>query len=172
MLENISNLPLPAKLSIYTLFIGIGATAIMDVWTIFLRVAFNVKGLDFALVGRWIGHMPSGKFMHQSIGKSPKIAGEALTGWTAHYVIGVMYAAVVVFFWGEAWVNAPRIMPAIIVGVVTVVVPFFVMQPCFGLGIAGSKTPKPYFARLKSVSSHFVFGMGIYVSALLANTLF
>lgn len=172
MLESISNLPLLAKLSVYAIFTGIGATAIMDVWTLFLRFAFNIKGLDFALVGRWMGHMPSGTFMHQSIGSSPKITGEAIAGWTAHYVIGVIYAAAVVFIWGEAWVEAPRMMPAIIVGVATVVVPFFVMQPCFGMGIAGSKTPKPLFARIKSLTSHFVFGLGMYASALLVSNVF
>ncbi len=170
MLDGFEVFSLFIKLMGYAIFIGIGATAIMDLWTFFLRCAFNIRGLDFALVGRWLAHMPSGKFMHQSIGNSPKMPGEAVIGWTAHYVIGIIYAAIVVLIWGEAWIDTPSATPGMIVGVATVVVPFFVMQPCFGMGIAGSKTPNPLFVRVKSVTSHFVFGLGIYGAALLISS--
>ncbi|MDO9126054.1 MAG: DUF2938 family protein, partial [Parvibaculum sp.] len=36
-----------------------------------------------------------------------------------------------------------------------------------GAGIAASKTPKPNAARLRSLVSHTVFGIGLYVAALL-----
>jgi hypothetical protein len=48
----------------------------------------------------------------------------------------------------------------------TVVFPFFIMQPSFGLGMAASKTPKPTQARLKSLVTHAVFGVGLYVCAV------
>jgi hypothetical protein len=40
------------------------------------------------------------------------------------------------------------------------------MQPAFGLGIAASKAPNPRHARLRSVLSHALFGLGLYLSAL------
>jgi hypothetical protein len=40
------------------------------------------------------------------------------------------------------------------------------MQPSFGLGMAAARTPKPAQARLKSLVTHAVFGVGLYVSAL------
>jgi hypothetical protein len=40
------------------------------------------------------------------------------------------------------------------------------MQPSFGLGIAASRTPNPTQARLKSLVTHTVFGIGLYVCAL------
>jgi hypothetical protein len=46
------------------------------------------------------------------------------------------------------------------------VFPFFIMQPSLGLGIAASRTPKPMQARLKSLVTHTVFGVGLYVCAL------
>ena len=47
------------------------------------------------------------------------------------------------------------------------------MQPSFGLGIAASKTPHPNKARLKSLMTHTVFGVGLYVWAyLLSHLLF
>jgi hypothetical protein len=51
-------------------------------------------------------------------------------------------------------------------GIATVVFPFFILQPSLGLGIAASKTPKPMQARLKSLATHTIFGIGLYVSAL------
>jgi Protein of unknown function (DUF2938) len=57
--------------------------------------------------------------------------------------------------------------PALLYGLATVVFPFFVIQPAFGLGVAGSRTPNPLQARLKSLATHTVFGVGLYVCALL-----
>jgi hypothetical protein len=36
--------------------IGGGATVVMDLWTLFLKRVFGVRPLDYAMVGRWIGH--------------------------------------------------------------------------------------------------------------------
>jgi hypothetical protein len=41
------------------------------------------------------------------------------------------------------------------------------MQPAFGLGVAASKTPNPNKARLKSLVTHSVFGVGLYIWAVL-----
>lgn len=48
-------------------------------------------------------------------------------------------------------------------GIATVAVPFFTMQPAFGLGIAASKAPNPTAARLTSLGTHTVFGVGLWV---------
>ena len=49
--------------------------------------------------------------------------------------------------------------------------PWLVMQPSFGLGIAASKTPKPGQARLKSLMTHTVFALGLYVWPVLLGPL-
>ena len=36
--------------------------------------------LDLGLVGRWLGHMPRGRFRHDSIARAPFISGERLIG--------------------------------------------------------------------------------------------
>jgi hypothetical protein len=41
------------------------------------------------------------------------------------------------------------------------------MMPGMGSGIAGAKTPKPHVTRLKSIVGHSVFGLGMYVTALM-----
>jgi hypothetical protein len=40
------------------------------------------------------------------------------------------------------------------------------MMPSMGSGIAGTKTPKPHVTCLKSLLGHSVFGLGMYVTAL------
>jgi hypothetical protein len=55
---------------------------------------------------------------------------------------------------------------ALLYGIGTVVFPFFIMQPSLGLGVAASKTAKPMQARLKSLVTHTVFGVGLYLCAL------
>jgi len=45
-------------------------------------------------------------------------------------------------------------------------VPYLIMQPSFGLGIAASKAPEPTSARLRSLMAHTAFGVGLYVCAL------
>ena len=61
------------------------------------------------------------------------------------------------------WLERPTLLPALVFGVVTVAMPWLVMQPSFGLGIAASKAPKPAQARLKSLMTHTVFGIGLYL---------
>ncbi|RIK60469.1 DUF2938 domain-containing protein, partial [candidate division KSB1 bacterium] len=69
------------------------------------------------------------------------------------------------------WLQHPTLMPAIIFGVVTVVAPFFIMQPSFGFGFAASKMPSPGSARLRSLMNHTAFGVGLHLFAVLFNWL-
>ena len=147
--------------------IGTGATIVMDLWTIFQKRVLGVQSLNYAMVGRWLGHFPRGCFTHDNIAQAAPIPGEGALGWAAHYAIGVLFAGILLAIWGLAWARQPTLLPALIVGLGAIVAPFFVMQPGMGLGIAASKTPKPNLARLRSAVTHTVFGAGLYLSALL-----
>lgn len=72
--------------------IGVGATALMDLWALLQRRLLGIPSLDFAMVGRWLGHLRRGRLRHEGIGRSLPVAGERALGWTAHYVIGVVFA--------------------------------------------------------------------------------
>lgn len=151
--------------------IGIGATLILDLWSFFLQTVFGVPFPNYTYVGRWIGRFPHGRFVHESIAKAPSVAGEHLIGWKAHYGIGILYAGFLVAFAGVSWVSAPIVLPALIVGVVTVAAPFFVMQPAMGFGVASAKAPNPNAARLRTLAAHTVFGLALYISALVVALL-
>lgn len=151
--------------------IGIGATVVLDLWNALLKHVVGVPSLNMGMLGRWFGHFPQGHFRHENIAGSPPIPGERIIGWGAHYAIGIAWAAFLLAIWGLDWARHPTPLPALIVGLVTVAAPFFVMQPGMGLGIAASRTPSPNAARLKSLASHTVYGIGLYGAALLSALL-
>ena len=153
------------EIVIRAVLIGIGATVLIDLWAWILMRVFGVASLDYALVGRWLGHMPAGRFMHASIGAAPRIRGERFIGWTTHYATGVLFAVMLLAACGPDWTRQPSLGPALAFGILTVTAPFFVMQPGMGLGIAASKTPKPNVARVRSLATHTIFGIGLYASA-------
>ena len=145
--------------------LGAGATLVMDMWMVLMK-ALGVPTLNFAFVGRWVGHACQGRFTHSSIGQALPVRGEVSLGWIAHYVTGVVFALVLVWVEGVAWLQAPTFVPALVLGVVTVAVPLLVIQPAMGAGFASSKTPTPGKNCLRSLINHGVFGMGLYLAAL------
>ncbi|HEY6942341.1 DUF2938 domain-containing protein [Dokdonella sp.] len=148
-----------------TVAIGIVATAFMDAAAIVRRRVAGTPLPDYALVGRWIAWMPRGRFRHAAIARSPSMRGERALGWIAHYATGVGYAGVLLAFVGLEWVRDPTVLPALAVGIGSVLVPFLLMQPGMGAGIAGSRTADPARMRMRSLVTHAVFGVGLYVGA-------
>ena len=151
--------------------IGVGGAALIDAWALFSRRAFNLQGLDYALLGRWIGHMPRGRFFHERIAAADPIRGERPLGWLAHYSIGIAFAFLLLAIWGVGWAQSPTIWPALLIGLGTIVAPWFVLQPGMGAGIAASRTPNPRAARLRNLATHTVYGIGLYGSAVALSIL-
>jgi len=149
--------------------VGLGATLFMDVWALFARRAFGVALSNYCLIGRWLRYMPEGRFVHASIAAAPAKRAECTVGWIAHYVTGAVYALALVAMAPDGWLARPTLLPALLFGVGSVLVPYFVMQPAFGLGIAASKAPQPLPARLRSLMAHTAFGVGLYVAAVAAS---
>lgn len=148
--------------------IGIGATLILDIWNYLLGL-FNIKSLDYRFVGRWIGNFVNGKFYHSNIMTTSPVQNELFIGWTAHYLIGISFSFVLIMVFGNGWLEKPLLVPAILIGLATVIAPLFIMQPALGFGIASSNLPNPIIRVLKSIITHLVFGTGLYLSAMLIN---
>jgi hypothetical protein len=71
--------------------------------------------------------------------------------------------------WGLKWLQRPSLFPAMIVGLITVAIPYFIMQPAMGQGIAGGLTPNPLGAILKVIISHIVFGFALYFAGVITK---
>lgn len=153
------------------ILVGAGATATMDLWALARRRLFGTPLPDYGLVGRWLGHMKDGRFRHAAIAAARPVRGERVLGWVAHYVTGIAFAALLLFVFGSAWLERPSLLPALLVGVGTVLAPFLLMQPGMGAGIAARLTKRPLAARLQSLVTHTVFGLGLYLAGWAARFL-
>ena len=149
------------------IFIGLGATLVMDVWNLFLMRAFGISSLSYCLLGRWLLHIPAGTFRHSNIRTASQKKHECAAGRVAHYSIGIVFALIFLLLVSDEWLARPTAIPAILFGVATVVFPYFIMQPSLGLGIASAKAANPARARLKSLVTHTVFGAGMYLCGLI-----
>jgi hypothetical protein len=150
--------------------IGAGATMVMDVWAALLR-QFGVPSLNLDFLGRWIGHLARGHWMHVSIAAAAPIRGERWIGWCAHYSIGVAFSALLLWAYGLEWARSPSVLPALFIGIATAIAPLLILQPAMGAGIASWKTPRPFFSSFKSLATHAVFGLGMCLAALAAASL-
>lgn len=151
--------------------IGAGATALTDVWAIVRKRLLGIAAPDYGMVGRWFAHMAHGRFFHESIASAAAVRGERSIGWTAHYMIGIAYASILLAVWGGDWIRHPTLVPPLIVGIGSVVAPFLLMQPAMGAGIAASRSAQPNVARVHSLVMHAVFGVGLYAAGLVTSML-
>lgn len=150
--------------------IGIGATAILDLWVLALN-KLGVATLPLALIGRWLGHAVHGRFVHAAIRQATPIPCERPLGWVMHYLVGIGFAVILVGVAGSAWLVMPTIAPALGVGAASVAMPLLVMQPAMGTGFMSSRTANPVRNVLRSVLNHLVMGLGFYVAAMVMKVL-
>lgn len=161
----------PALSITSVIFMGLGATLTFDLGALFLKYAFKITRSNICLVGRWLLYMPEGAFRHANITSTPKKRAECTVGWIAHYLIGITFASIFIGLSGSSWLRHPTPIPAVVFGVVTVVAPFFLMQPAFGFGYAASKAANPAQARMRSLMNHAAFGVGLYLFGLIYSWL-
>lgn len=142
---------------------GIVGTAAMDAIKYVGHKARLIGGVRMDMLGRWSLGMLDGKFVHEDIHASPPRDGENLAGWIFHYLTGVIVAwfyPLFVLVVGLV-VNPPQMSSAILFGLSTSVLPWFMVYPAFGKGWFGSRAPKAARPILTSIVSHTFYGAGI-----------
>lgn len=162
-----------------TALIGIGATVTMDLFTLGQKHLLRQPSLDYAMVGRWLGHLSNLRLIHRPITASPNIPHERALGWAAHYLIGLLFAFILALLTSSAPDLAtalrtplqPTLGQALAFGAITTLFPFLILQPCLGAGLAARRTPRPNLARLKSLATHLSFGFGLWLTATLLTAL-
>lgn len=155
--------PIPIVLQAAAL--GAGATALMDLGGVAVRALGGPPPPDYALVGRWVGHMPR-RWRHESIARAPAARGERVLGWVVHYAVGIAFAGLLLAIAGAGWLRQPTPGPALLVGLGSVAAPFLLMQPAMGSGLAARRAPDPWAARRRSLLNHLLFALGLYGGGL------
>ena len=155
----------PIALMIEIIAVGVIATAATDVWQRLLQ-AIGISSANWGLVGRWVAGFPRGAFVQRPITAAPKVRGEAAIGWAFHYVVGIAYAALYLAIMRLGFGSEPTLSSALVFAIALLIAPWFVMQPALGLGVMARHAPKPGAVRAISFSVHAVFGLGLYLGAV------
>lgn len=145
---------------------GIGGTVAMDVWAWLLARLGVAPFPNWAMPGRWLGHVFKGRIFHDDIGAADPVSSELGLGWVLHYGVGILYGVVFVPLAGSVWVTDPTFVPVWIFSLITIAAGWFLLQPGMGLGWAASKTPSPWKVRGFGLIAHTVFGLGMWAVAL------
>jgi hypothetical protein len=107
----------------------------------------------------------------RSVGDGGSGRGQSWIGWCAHYSIGITFSALLLWTYGLEWARPPSVLPALFIGIATMIAPLLILQPAMGAGIASCNTPRPFFHSFKSLATHTVFGLAMYLAALAAASL-
>jgi len=91
-----------AELLIKAALVGIGGTIVLDLWALFTARVMGLPAANWAMVGRWFGNMPRGRFVQETMTKAKPVKGELAIGWIAHYAIGIGYGLLLPAFWGRS----------------------------------------------------------------------
>lgn len=125
---------------------------------------------NWALPGRWFGHLFRGKIFHENIGQTDEVSSELILGWLFHYGVGVLYGVFFLLIVGLTWLNEPDFLSAWIFAIATIAAGWFILQPGMGLGYAASNTPMPWKSRGLGLMAHTAFGLGLWGSGLLISS--
>ena len=122
-----------------------------------------IGGVRMDMLGRWSLGMLKGKFIHTDIHHSEAANNEVLAGWVFHYLTGglVALAYPLTLALLDLPLNSGHLTNAIIFGLCTSILPWFVVYPAFGKGFFGKLAPKEAKPILTSLVSHTFYGAGI-----------
>ena len=132
-------------------WIGLVGTICIDIWAAIAKHAFGLPTANWAMVGRWFGHMPRGVLLHKSISDAAPIRYELALGWIGHYLIGVLYGMAYLLVVQVALSVAPSLISALEFGLATLFAPWLIMQPSMNL------------------SMHTLFGASLYLGWLVVS---
>jgi len=149
------------------ILMGLGATLAMDIWAVLLGRAGVTARPNWAMPGRWLGHLFRGRVFHEAIGDAAPVERELPLGWAFHYGVGVVYGVALAVIMGPAWLAAPTFLPAWVFGLITIAAGWFLLAPGMGLGWALARAPNPWKTRGLGLAAHTVFGLGLWGTAVL-----
>lgn len=150
---------------IRSVLIGGFATAVLDLWAILLNRLFGTPLANWAMVGRWVRHLPRGRVVHSSMDAAQGFANELTVGWIFHYAVGVLFAAAMLVIWPD-WARTPTLWPPLIVGWVTILCGWLILAPGMGGGIAHCRRANAGQARRLNLAGHTVFGLAMWIAGL------
>ena len=142
---------------------GVLGTLAMDLFNhLFARAGMLLK-IDVGMIGRMAAGWARWRFRYRNPGEMEQVSSEKQYGYVAHYTIGVVLAVPFVIGW-DILVGGPASAAwALVYGVATTVVSWFIVYPSMGLGVFGRRSPEGIRAPLSSLANHLFYGVGMAV---------
>ena len=154
---------------------GLVGSVFMDITEAKMAKYGISSGVNAGLIGRWAAGLVRGKLYHQDIQTAPPVKHEVRIGIGFHFIIG---GGVVAFFYPIMLMvfglemTANPLLFATLFGLLTSVLPWFVLMPSFGWGWFGLQTPFKTQPIVSPILSHIPFGFGIGLVFWLATPFF
>jgi hypothetical protein len=143
------------------------ATFIMDCSVIFSKIlGLSQVQMKYDYMGRWLLHLIEGNFAHRDIRSSEVLGGEFIAGVLLHYGIGAILGVAYLIFWEYKNRSATIILP-LLFGLSTCILPWLILYPSMGYGLAGLNGIDGASLLAYSISGHFFYGFGLYLSQIL-----
>ncbi|WP_025732585.1 DUF2938 family protein [Carnimonas nigrificans] len=151
----------------YSLVVGCIATLLLDAWALLLQAA-GMGGSNWGAVGQWVKGLGKGEFFHPGSAAPAVSQQDKAVGWLFHYVVGIIYALLLVVIGGTHFIEAPTWAPIIWVGfVLSTLCGLLILVPALGGGLLASKTPNQAKSIGLMLAGHAVFSIGLYLGAQL-----
>ncbi len=101
--------------------------------------------------------------MHRDIVKSNPLKNELPAGWVTHYLTGGIVALTYPVFYLAFNLPMPadHLFPALLWGLATTLLPWFILYPAFGWGFFGIGAPSGTRPLIATTTSHVLYGLGL-----------
>ena len=142
---------------------GLVGTFVMDVLNILVARTLYISRIDVAMIGRMATGWAHGRFCHSNPSEMQPVRNEVVIGLASHYAIGVALSVPFVFGWSFLIGSSPSPPWALVYGIGTTVVSWFLVYPSMGLGFLGLQSPEGTKAVVSSFANHLFYGLGLAI---------
>ncbi|EKF72814.1 hypothetical protein A11A3_16777, partial [Alcanivorax hongdengensis A-11-3] len=158
---------LTTRLACFITIVGIGSTIALDLWGLLISRLTGRAASDWGLVGRWLLGITRGNWVLDRCNENRPNALEKIMGWGFHYLVGLIYAALLPLLWGADYIAQPSVFPVFVIGVVvSSLAGLLILTPGMGGGVLASRTPNPAATISYVLVAHLVFAVAQYLLAL------
>lgn len=150
-----------AQVLLFAAACGTIATLTMDILaTLSKRFGF-LDGVSYTLIGRWVGALFRGNFLHRCILNSKPVTGERGIGLLAHYAIGMGLGVFYFVLLSMLDLSPNQGLFAFAYGTATSLLPWFILFPACGFSLFGHNGPPGSRLFRTSLANHAFFGLGL-----------
>lgn len=143
---------------------GLVGSVFMDITEARMAKMGISSGVNAAYIGRWVYGLLKGTVYHKNIQTTVEAPNEIRIGIWFHFIIGggavALFYPICLLLLGMVETQN-HLWLAILFGLATSVLPWFILMPSFGWGWFGARSPVVSRPILAPLLSHIAFGLGL-----------